>query len=279
MHVKHLALLTVSLWACGPSTQAPTPQPSQFPPREEPTVDLDALLADLSPRDKIAQLVVPWIAGTYTSFDDDAFRRMQEWVDSLHIGGLLVSVGSPLDEAAKLNRLQQRSRLPLLIASDLEAGTSIRLNGGTPFPPNMGVAATGSDSDAYELGRITALEGRAVGHSPRLCTRSGRQQQSRQPDHQHPFLWRGPAGGGPSGGSGDPRHPGTWHAGGSQTLPRPWRHRDRLAHHACGQQCRLGPARFGRAGAIPKRHRCRSVVHHVCSHRHARHRWRAAAAR
>ena len=163
MHFKHLALLTVSLWACGPSTQAPTPQPSQFPPREETTVDLDAVLAGLSPRDKIAQLVVPWIAGTYAAFDDDAFKRMQEWVDSLHIGGLLVSVGSPLDEAAKLNRLQERSRLPLLIASDLEAGTSIRLNGGTPFPPNMGVAATGSDSDAYELGRITALEGRAVG--------------------------------------------------------------------------------------------------------------------
>ena len=163
MHFKHLALLTVSLWACGPSTQVPAPQPSQFPPREDATVDLDALLAGLSPRDKIAQLVVPWIAGTYTAFDDDAFKRMQEWVDSLHIGGLLVSVGSPLDEAAKLNRLQERSRLPLLIASDLEAGTSIRLNGGTPFPPNMGVAATGSDSDAYQLGRITALEGRAVG--------------------------------------------------------------------------------------------------------------------
>ena len=126
-------------------------------------MDLDALLAGLSPRDKIAQLVVPWIAGTYAAFDDDAFKRMQEWVDSLHIGGVLVSVGSPLDEAAKLNRLQERSRLPLLIASDLEAGTAIRLNGGTPFPPNMGVAATGSDSDAYQLGRITALEGRAVG--------------------------------------------------------------------------------------------------------------------
>ena len=163
VHFKHLALLTVSLWACGPSTQVPAPQPSQFPPREDTSVDLDALLAGLSPRDKIAQLVVPWIPGTYAAFDDDAFKRMQEWVDSLHIGGLLVSVGSPLDVAAKLNRLQQRSRLPLLISSDLEAGTSIRLNGGTPFPPNMGVAATGSDSDAYELGRITALEGRAVG--------------------------------------------------------------------------------------------------------------------
>jgi beta-N-acetylhexosaminidase len=153
----------ISLWACGPSTQAPTPQPAQFPPREEAAVDVDALLAGLSPRDRIAQLVVPWIAGTYTAFDDDAFKRMQEWVDSLHIGGVLISVGSPLDEAAKLNRLQERSPLPLLVASDLEGGTAIRLNGGTPFPPNMGVAATGSDSDAYELGRITALEGRAVG--------------------------------------------------------------------------------------------------------------------
>jgi beta-N-acetylhexosaminidase len=37
------------------------------------------------------------------------------------------------------------------------------LNGGTPFPTNMGVAAAGSELDAYEMGRITALEGRAVG--------------------------------------------------------------------------------------------------------------------
>jgi beta-N-acetylhexosaminidase len=126
-------------------------------------VDVDALVASLSLRDKVAQLVMPWIPGSYAAFDDEAFRRMQGWVDSLHVGGLIVSVGSPFDVAAKLNRLQERSALPLLISSDLEAGTAIRLNGGTPFPPNMGVAATGSDSDAYEIGRVTALEGRAVG--------------------------------------------------------------------------------------------------------------------
>ena len=49
------------------------------------------------------------------------------------------------------------------MASDFEGGTSLRLNGGTLFPPNMGVGATGSDSAAYDIGRITALEGRAVG--------------------------------------------------------------------------------------------------------------------
>ena len=106
---------------------------------------------------------MPWIPGTYAAYDDDGFARAEAWVDSLHVGGVIVSVGSPLDVAAKLNRLQQRSPLPLLVASDLEGGTSIRLNGGTLFPPNMGVGATGSDSAAYDIGRITALEGRAVG--------------------------------------------------------------------------------------------------------------------
>lgn len=165
MHAKLLALVTVSLCACGggPGVSAPEPSPEPFRPDLTVVPSVDHLLATLSLRDKIAQLVVPWIPGTYAAYDAEAFARMEMWVDSLHVGGLIVSVGSPLDIAAKLNRLQQRSDLPLLIASDLEGGTSIRLNGGTPLPPNMGVAATGSDSVAYEMGRITALEGRAVG--------------------------------------------------------------------------------------------------------------------
>jgi beta-N-acetylhexosaminidase len=164
VHSKYLALVVISLAACGRASTAPQPQPVQFPPQAGVAeVDVDGLLASLSVRDKIAQIVMPWIPGTYAAFDDEAFLRMQGWVDSLHIGGLLISVGSPLDIASKLNRLQERSHLPLLIGSDLESGTAIRLNGGTPFPPNMGVGATGSDSDAYQIGRITALEGRAVG--------------------------------------------------------------------------------------------------------------------
>jgi beta-N-acetylhexosaminidase len=128
-----------------------------------PETDVATVLAGLDIRDRIAQLVMPWIPGTYAAYDDDGFARAEAWVDSLHVGGVIVSVGSPLDVAAKLNRLQQRSQLPLLVASDFEGGTSLRLNGGTLFPPNMGVGATGSDSAAYDIGRITALEGRAVG--------------------------------------------------------------------------------------------------------------------
>ena len=120
-------------------------------------------LRSLSLRDRIAQLIMPWIPGTYTAFDDSTFGQVRDWVDSLHVGGIVVSIGSPLDIAAKLNFLQRRSRLPILVASDLEGGTSFRFNGGTPFPTNMGVGASGSESDAYAMGRITAAEGRASG--------------------------------------------------------------------------------------------------------------------
>jgi beta-N-acetylhexosaminidase len=164
VHAKLLPLVMVALCACGGAVvPAAAPQPEPFRPEARAAPNVDDLLGSLSVRDKIAQLVMPWIPGTYSAYDADAFARMETWVDSLHVGGLIVSVGSPLDIAAKLNRLQERSALPLLIASDLEGGTSIRFNGGTPLPPNMGVAATGSDSAAYQMGRITALEARAVG--------------------------------------------------------------------------------------------------------------------
>jgi beta-N-acetylhexosaminidase len=164
VHAKYLAIVMLSLWACGPAGPAVPPQPVQFPPEAgSPVLDVDGLLSTLSVRDKVAQLVMPWIAGTYASADDPEFLRTLAWVDSLHVGGVLVSVGSPLDIAAKLNNLQQRSSLPLLIGSDLESGTSFRFLGGTPFPPNMGVAAGEQVDAAYEIGRITAMEARSVG--------------------------------------------------------------------------------------------------------------------
>jgi hypothetical protein len=76
-------LLSVSLWACGGGRRIPPPQPVQFPGQPAaPEVDVDALLESLSLRDKIAQLVVAWIPGTYAAFDDEAFARMQAWVST-----------------------------------------------------------------------------------------------------------------------------------------------------------------------------------------------------
>jgi beta-N-acetylhexosaminidase len=167
VHHLRLTRLTIlsTLAACGPMTQASTQTPlsAALAPAVSPAQMADSILATLSTRQRIGQLIMPWIAGTYAAFDDEAVARAARWIDSLEVGGIIISVGSPLDVAAKLNYLQARSRLPLLVAADFESGTAIRLLGGTPFPPNMGVAATGSESDAYEVARVTALEGRAVG--------------------------------------------------------------------------------------------------------------------
>jgi len=121
------------------------------------------VLASLTLRQKIAQLVVPWLAGNYSALDDSAFQIATRWVDTLEVGGIIISVGSPFDIAAKLNALQRRSRLPLLISADLEWGAGMRVVGATAFPMIMSAGATGDERDAYTIGRVAAREGRAVG--------------------------------------------------------------------------------------------------------------------
>jgi beta-N-acetylhexosaminidase len=150
---RHLIVLLTLMLVVPPavaSAQSPSPRVAR-------------LLRTLTFRQQVAQLVMPWLAGSYAAFDDRAHDRARAWVDSLEFGGIIISIGSPLDVAAKLNYLQRRSGMPLLVAWDLEGGTAIRFNGGTPFPTNLGVGASRSELDAWRMGRITGLEGRAAG--------------------------------------------------------------------------------------------------------------------
>src|SRR5882762_5117192 len=154
MRAHRLLIVTlVAGAACGGRTAAPRP----------PQPVADAVLAKLTTRQKVAQLVVPWLGGNYMALDDSAFQIATRWVDTLEVGGIIISVGSPYDIAAKLNTLQRRSRLPLLVSADLEWGAGMRVIGATAFPMIMAAGATGDERDAYTIGRVAALEGRAVG--------------------------------------------------------------------------------------------------------------------
>jgi beta-N-acetylhexosaminidase len=133
------------------------------PPVPRHPIAVDSVLAALSDRQKVGQLIVPWLSGAYAALDDSAFLEATRWIDSLQVGGIIVSVGSPFDIAAKLNALQVRSRLPLLVSADLEWGAAMRVVGATAFPAIMAVGATGDFNDAYTIGSAAALEGRAVG--------------------------------------------------------------------------------------------------------------------
>ena len=152
----HRLLIVTLLAACGGGRAATGPQPPA-------PVVVDAVLGKLTQRQKVAQLVVPWLGGNYTALDDSAFQIAMRWVDTLEVGGIIISVGSPYDIAAKLNTLQRRSKLPLLVSADLEWGAGMRVVGATAFPMIMAAGATGDERDAYTIGRVAALEGRAVG--------------------------------------------------------------------------------------------------------------------
>jgi len=135
----------------------------------------DSVLATMTPRDKAAQLVWPQLFGDYTPTSSAGWLRVEQLITREHVGGFIISIGSPIETADKLNVMQRLSRLPLVIGADYETGVAFRqrggyflpnniyLGGGTMFPYQMGIGATRDTSLAYQEGRITALEGRALG--------------------------------------------------------------------------------------------------------------------
>lgn len=162
-----------------PEPEAPAFEEPTLAPREAAGPWADSVLATLTLREKIGQMIMPWILGDFAPEGSPSHDRVLRTILRYGVGGVIVSVGSPTEVAVKLNDLQGHSPLPLLVAADLETGagfrlsgiiqvpTNIELGGATTFPSLMAVGATGEAGLAYEMGRITAVEARAVGiHVP-----------------------------------------------------------------------------------------------------------------
>ena len=196
----------VVLFSCGsppqsiPAPVVPEQHPIEVPTQEveeaQPTTELASVapaviaqtedeawvertLTGLTLRQKVGQLIMPWVLGDFAPEGSPSHDRILEYIEDQGIGGLIMSVGSPTEVAAKLNDFQAHSNIPLLVAADLETGAGFRmrgavqmpgtieLGGATDFPSLMAVGATADPQLAYEMGRITALEARGVGiHIP-----------------------------------------------------------------------------------------------------------------
>ena len=161
---------------------APTPLPAPRPGPFNPSAPLtpaqakwvDSTLATLGLRERVGQMVMVWVLGDYTSNGDSSYAEVRRWIERDHIGGVSMSLGTPIEVAAKINNMQRLSRVPLLTSADLEPGLG-RLEGGTfthylldagsatVFPSAMAIAATGREQDAYDVAKIIAQEARAVG--------------------------------------------------------------------------------------------------------------------
>lgn len=129
-------------------------------------------LRKLTVEEKIGQVFMIWCRASFLNVESPEYLQWLEAMQKYHVGSFTMSVHvdgpfllrtEPYEVAELLNRLQRKSKLPLLFAADFERGVSMRLLGTTIFPHAMAFGADGNLADAETFGRITAQEARAIG--------------------------------------------------------------------------------------------------------------------
>ena len=228
---------------------------------------VEETLAGLSLRERVAQLVMVWMSGGYAPRDNEEFTRIESLVRDDAIGGIVISLGTPLGYAARLNQLQSSADVPLLVAADFESGAGFRVSGvfalpnmlempgATVLPPAMAFGAADDEDYAYQGGPDHRHRGAGARRSHHLRAGARRQQQSRQSHHQHALLRGGSRA---RGGAGRGLHPGRARgrtARHRQALSRPRGHRHGLPPRASGDTRRPRAARQPRTRALPARDR------------------------
>ncbi len=130
-------------------------------------------LKTLSIEEKVGQLFMIRLRVEFLNGRSFHYLELRDNIRKYHIGSLAMSVPAQgrarnvnrrIETVTLLNKLQEESTLPLLIAGDFERGVlPARLFGTTVFPHAMAFGAAGNLAYAQEFGRITAQESRALG--------------------------------------------------------------------------------------------------------------------
>jgi beta-glucosidase-like glycosyl hydrolase/CubicO group peptidase (beta-lactamase class C family) len=133
---------------------------------------VESTLRKMTLEEKVGQLLFTTYHGSFLPTDSSAYEQVMHDVEELHVGGFInateasalgIVKSQAYPTAVLTNQIQSKSKLPLLIGADFERGVAMRLDEGTSFPTAMALAAAGDPHDAYTMGKITALEARAVG--------------------------------------------------------------------------------------------------------------------
>ena len=121
------------------------------------------VLKKLSLREKIAQMMIYRMHLKYESVTPEKWEEITRLVSGDGIGGIHLWSGDGSSSLAFINEIQKRSKVPIIFDADIERGFGQRFPSGTDFPPMMAITATGNPKNAYEVGKIVALESKAAG--------------------------------------------------------------------------------------------------------------------
>lgn len=113
-------------------------------------------VSEMTVEEKIGQIFCP-IAGNP---EDQA---LTEFVQKYQPGGMMFRPMPAKAIRQAHGVLQKESKIPLLLAANLEAGGNGICSDGTYYGRPMGVAATADEQEAYRLGYVSGREAQAVG--------------------------------------------------------------------------------------------------------------------
>lgn len=120
---------------------------------------------------------IAWVKSTFDSLTTEekigqlffmvGYKQDEEFLsyltEDVGIGGLMCRAMDKESVIGTVSTLQSTSKIPLLIAANLEAGGTGITSDGTRIGTNLAISATNDPKYAYELGRICATEGKSVG--------------------------------------------------------------------------------------------------------------------
>ncbi|MGB1121927.1 MAG: glycoside hydrolase family 3 N-terminal domain-containing protein [Flavobacteriales bacterium] len=112
-------------------------------------------MATLTLREQIAQLLMPPI---YAHATRERWDEMERWVETHQLGGVIAMQGAPTPYTERLNRLQDRAQIPLLVSTDAEWGLGMRIDSTRSWPRALTFGAAGDTA-------LTRAFGREVGRS------------------------------------------------------------------------------------------------------------------
>lgn len=123
---------------------------------EEQIEWVEKTIQNMSTEEKIGQLFVNMVT-------DRSPEALKEVINTYHPGAIRYQ-NAQADVLYEQNKvLQETTKIPLLIASNCEMGGNGGVGGGTPMANGAAIAAIDKEEAAYEVARVGAAEGSAVG--------------------------------------------------------------------------------------------------------------------
>jgi beta-glucosidase-like glycosyl hydrolase len=122
---------------------------------------MQSVIWQLTPRELAAQCIMPRLNPFDYQEKEEHKAEIEALIDQ-GIGGFCVFQGQADQTALLLDRLNMRSRIPLIFSADYEYGLPMRLEGGTSFPHAMALGQAGVEY-TRRAAQIIGTEARTLG--------------------------------------------------------------------------------------------------------------------